>query len=175
VLAAIGNIRDTSASHDRTTIIEVMGAKCGDIAVYAGITGGAEIILIPEREVDLNEICRTLVENNNKGKTSSIILKAEGVDISTADLEHAIAERTGLEVKMVILGYIQRGGSPTARDRMIASRLGYEAVRLLSEDIYNVAVGIIGGEVRSFGLEEALDLTDTKIADLSFLTEILSS
>jgi 6-phosphofructokinase 1 len=175
VLSAIGNVRDTSSSHDRTTIIEVMGAKCGDIAVYAGITGGAEIILIPERVIDLHEICRVLIENKNKGKTSSIILKAEGVGVSTEVLEREIAERTGLEVKMVILGYIQRGGTPTADDRMIASRLGYEAVKLLRDDVAGKAIGIVGGEVRSFDLKEALDMEDTKIVDLSFLTDILSS
>jgi 6-phosphofructokinase 1 len=175
VLSAIGNVRDTSSSHDRTTIIEVMGANCGDIAVYAGITGGAEIVLIPERETDLNDICRTLIENRNKGKMSSIILKAEGVNISTATLEREISERTGLEVKMVILGYIQRGGTPTARDRMIASRLGCEAVRLLKDDIAGKAVGVIGGEVRSFDLETSLDMTNTKVVDLNYLTDILSS
>ncbi|MDR1292458.1 MAG: 6-phosphofructokinase [Clostridiales Family XIII bacterium] len=175
VLSAIGNVRDTSASHDRTTIIEVMGAKCGDIAIYAGITGGAEIILTPEHETDLNEICRVLVENNNKGKSSSIIVKAEGVEVSTAVLEREIAERTGLEVKMVILGYIQRGGSPTASDRMLASRLGYEAVKLLKNDVSGKAVGVVGGEVKSIGLRESLEMENTKIVDLNFLTDILSS
>ncbi|MDR3224855.1 MAG: 6-phosphofructokinase [Clostridiales Family XIII bacterium] len=175
VLSAIGNVRDTSESLDRTTIIEVMGAKCGDIAVYAGITGGAEIILIPEREVDMNEVCRVLVENKNKGKMSSIILKAEGVGISTAELESTIRERTGLDVKMVILGYLQRGGSPTAKDRMIASRLGYEAVRLLHNDESGKAVGIIGGEARAFELAEALEMKKDKIVAFSYLSDILSS
>jgi 6-phosphofructokinase 1 len=175
VLTAISNVRDTSMSHDRTTIIEVMGAKCGDIAIYAGITGGAEIILIPERETDLNEICRALIENNNKGKTSSIIIKAEGVEGSTDILKREIAERTGLDVKMVILGYVQRGGTPTAKDRMIASRLGYEAVMLLKNDVAGKAIGIIGGDVKSFDLREALDMDGKKIIDLSFLTDVLSS
>ncbi|MDR2163258.1 MAG: 6-phosphofructokinase [Clostridiales Family XIII bacterium] len=175
VLSAISNVRDTSASHERTTIIEVMGAKCGDIAVYAGVTGGAEIILIPEREPDLNEICRVLIGNKNKGKMSSIIIKAEGVDISTAELEKEIRGRTGLDVKMVILSYLQRGGSPTASDRMLASRLGYEAVRLLKDNIANKAVGVVGGEVRSFDLEAALEMDGAKVTDLSFLTDVLSS
>jgi 6-phosphofructokinase 1 len=175
VLSAIGNVRDTSESFDRTTIIEVMGAKCGDIAVYAGITGGAEIILVPEREVDMNEVCRALIENKNKGKMSSIIVKAEGVDISTAELEATIRERTGLDVKMVILGYLQRGGSPTAKDRMIASRLGHEAVRLLHEGESGKAVGIIDGAVQAFGLEEALGMKKDKIVALSYLSDILSS
>jgi 6-phosphofructokinase 1 len=123
----------------------------------------------------MNDICRLLVENKNKGKTSSIIIKAEGVDISTASLESEIRERTGLDVKMVILGYLQRGGSPTASDRMLASRLGHEAVRLLKDDDANRAVGITCGEVRSFGLEEALSMEDAKITGLNFLTDVLSS
>jgi 6-phosphofructokinase 1 len=175
VLSAISNVRDTSESHDRTTIIEVMGAKCGDIAVYTGVTGGAEIILTPERTTDMHEICRVLIENKNKGKMSSIIIKSEGVEVSTEVLEREIAERTGLEVKMVILGYIQRGGTPTASDRMTASRLGHEAVRLLKNDIAGKAIGIVGGDVKSFDLKEALDMNDTKIADLHFLADILSS
>jgi 6-phosphofructokinase 1 len=175
VLSAIGNVRDTSESHDRTIIIEVMGAKCGDIAVYAGITGGAEVILIPEREVDMNEVCRVLIENRNKGKMSSIILKAEGVHISTAELESTIRERTGLDVKMVILGYLQRGGSPTAKDRMIASRLGYEAVRLLNADIAGKAVGIVGGKVVSYELEAALEMKPEGITSLSGLADILAT
>jgi 6-phosphofructokinase 1 len=175
VLAAIGNVRDTSESHDRTTIIEVMGAKCGDIAVYAGITGGAEIILVPEQGVDMNEVCRELIENRNKGKMSSIIIKAEGVDISTADLEDTIRERTGLDVKMVILGHLQRGGSPTASDRMLASRLGHEAVKMLYENVSGKALGIVDGEIKSFELAEALKMKKDKIVNLNYLNGIISS
>ncbi|MDR1953534.1 MAG: 6-phosphofructokinase [Clostridiales Family XIII bacterium] len=174
VLGAVGNIRDTSHSHERTTIIEVMGRECGDIAIYAGLTGGAEIILIPEQEVDMQAVCRRLIEGKNSGKRSSIIIKAEGVNISSEDLEHTIRERTGLDTKMVILGYIQRGGSPTARDRMIASLLGYEAVKLLSEGIGNKAVGIHDGSVVSFDLAEAMRMENTTILELGTLAEILS-
>jgi 6-phosphofructokinase 1 len=174
VLSAVGNIRDTSHSHERTTIIEVMGRKCGDIAVHAGLTGGAEIILIPEEKVDIPAICRRLIEGKNSGKRSSIIIKAEGVDISSEDLEQAIRERTGLDTKMVILGYIQRGGSPTAQDRMIASRLGNEAVNLLASGAYNKAVGIHEGRVVSFDLEEALRMEHESVLELSALAEILS-
>ncbi|MBP6492397.1 MAG: 6-phosphofructokinase, partial [Clostridia bacterium] len=111
VLAAIGNIRDTSSSHERTTVIEVMGRHCGDIALYAGLTGGAESILIPEIPVDMNKICRTLIQGKNRGKMHNIILRAEGVDMCTDDLARTIEERTGMETKIVVLGYIQRGGS----------------------------------------------------------------
>ncbi|MDR3305944.1 MAG: 6-phosphofructokinase, partial [Clostridiales Family XIII bacterium] len=109
-LSAISNIRDTSNAHERTTIIDVMGRECGDIAVYAAITGGAEIVLIPEIPVDLDDVCRTLIESRNRGKSSSIIVKAEGVDIDSDALDEEITKRTGLDVKVVVLGYIQRGG-----------------------------------------------------------------
>jgi 6-phosphofructokinase 1 len=174
VLSAVGNVRDTSYSHDRTTIIEVMGRECGDIAIYAGLTGGAEIILTPERDVDMDEVCRTLVEGKNRGKMSSIIIKAEGVNISTEELENAIRERTGLDVKMVILGYIQRGGSPSARDRMLASRVGYEAARLLKEGTANRAVGVVGGKIVSPEIEEALGMQGASIVNLKELADILS-
>jgi len=145
-LFAISNTRDTSASHERVTIIEVMGRECGDIAVYAGLTGGAEIILIPEKPVDLGEICRTLIESRNKGKGSNIIVMAEGVDISPTELDHELDKRTGLDVKTVILGYLQRGGSPTSRDRLLASILGAKAVELLKDGVHGVALGMVNGE-----------------------------
>ena len=173
VLNAVGNIRDTSHAHERTTIIEVMGRECGDIAIYAGLTGGAEIILIPECEVDMNEVCRRLIEGKNCGKKSSIIIKAEGVNISSEDLERIIRERTGLDTKMVILGYIQRGGSPTARDRMLASLFGNRAVELLVAGEYNKAIGIQGSDIVSVDLEKALDMKGRSIIGLGATADIL--
>ena len=145
-LYAISNTRDTSASHERVTIIEVMGRECGDIAVYAGLTGGAEIILVPEEPVDLGDICRTLIESRNKGKGSNIIVMAEGVDISPTELDEEVTKRTGLDVKVVILGYIQRGGTPSMRDRLLATMLGAKAVELLEDDVHGVALGLVSGE-----------------------------
>ncbi len=175
VLAAIGNIRDTSSSHERTTVIEVMGRHCGDIALYAGLTGGAESILIPEIPVDMNKICRTLIQGKNRGKMHNIILRAEGVDMCTDDLARTIEERTGMETKIVVLGYIQRGGSPTARDRMLASITGNKAVELLLQDgMTSKAIGIKGDSVVYYDLEEALNLTRTQDKPLMELSEILS-
>ena len=175
VLAAIGNIRDTSSSHERTTVIEVMGRHCGDIALYAGLTGGAESILIPEIPVDMNKICRTLIQGKNRGKMHNIILRAEGVDMCTDDLARTIEERTGMETKIVVLGYIQRGGSPTARDRMLASITGNKAVELLLQDgMTSKAVGIKGDSVVYYDLEEALNFTRTQDKPLMELSEILS-
>jgi len=174
VLSAISNIRDTSHSLDRTTIIEVMGAKLGDIAVYAGLAGGAEIILVPEHEVDIDSICEELLSNRNRGKMSSIIVKAEGVNISTDDLDRQIREKTNIDVKTIILGYIQRGGSPTAYDRILASRLGYEAACLAQRGETGKAVGIRGGEVFSMDLADALDVTTEEAESLHDLASALA-
>jgi len=174
VLSAISNIRDTSQSHDRTTILEVMGAQLGDIAVFAGLAGGAEIILVPEQEVNIDEICAKLIENRNMGKMSSIIIKAEGVNIATAELDKEISDRTGLDVRMAILGYIQRGGSPTARDRILASRMGFRAVEHASKGESGLAVGIRGGKIVSVDLEEALSMESKTPQELVALADILS-
>lgn len=175
VLSAIGNIRDTSSSHERGTVIEVMGRNCGDIALYAGLTGGAESILIPEEPVDINRICRTLIRGKNRGKMHSVILRAEGVELSAEELAKTITERTGIDIKIVVLGYIQRGGSPTARDRMLASRTGYKAVELLlQEGMTSKAVGIKGDEIVYYDLEEALNMPKAHNRFLMDLAEILS-
>ena len=168
-LYAISNIRDTSAAHERVTIIEVMGRECGDIAIYAGLTGGAEIILVPEKQIDISEICRSLIESRNKGKKSSIIIIAEGVGLDPMELDDEITKRTGLDVKTVILGYIQRGGTPTAYDRMLASVFGARAAELLKEDRHGVALGMVDGKVVSPEIEEALN---TKKGDVSPLYDL---
>ncbi len=175
VLSAIGNIRDTSSSHERSTVIEVMGRKCGDIALYAGLTGGAESILIPEEPVDMNKICRTLIQGKNRGKMHSIILRAEGVEMCTDEVAKTIEERTGMETKVVVLGYIQRGGSPTARDRMLATRMGYKAVELLLEEgMTSKAVGVKGDTIIYYELEEALNMKGCHDKSLMELAEIMS-
>ena len=174
VLSAIGNIRDTSNAHERTTIIEVMGRECGDIAIYAGLTGGAEIILVPENEIDIDDICRVLIEGKNNGKSSSIILKAEGVDIDSVRLEEIILNRTGLDTKVVVLGYIQRGGSPTAQDRMLASVLGNKACELFSKDIYNKSIGFRDGMIEVFDLEESLSVERKSLSHLHELAKVLA-
>jgi 6-phosphofructokinase 1 len=174
VLQAIGNIRDTSSSHERSTVIEVMGRNCGDIALYAGLCGGAETVLIPEVEPNINAICRKLIQGKNRGKLHSIIIKAEGVAVTTQELADTIHERTGLDTKVVVLAYIQRGGSPTGRDRMLASRMGYKAVELLRDDSTSRAVGIRGTEIVHYDLEDALRMKREYSSDINDLAEILS-
>lgn len=156
VLDAISKIRDTSSSHERTTVIEVMGRHCGDIALYAGLAGGAEAVMIPEIETDLNELCRKIVIGANRGKLHSIIIKAEGVEISSQKLTETIEYRTGRETRLVVLSYLQRGGSPTFRDRMLASLTGAKAVELLAEDSGSKAIGTVNGEIVAYDLEAAV-------------------
>ena len=173
-LQAISNIRDTSSAHGRVAIIEVMGRECGDIAVQAGLTGGAEIILVPEEPVDVSEVCRSLLESRKRGKKSSIIVKAEGVDIDSNELDDEITKRTGLDVKVVILGYLQRGGTPTAYDRLIASLLGAKAVQLLKDDIHGVALGIVKEEIVWPTLEEAVNAPRRNVSHLYDLARLLA-
>lgn len=157
VLDAISKIRDTSSSHERTTVIEVMGRHCGDIALHAGLAGGAEAVLIPEIEMDLNELCRKIVIGANRGKQHSIIIKAEGVGVSSQQLAETIEDRTGRETRLVVLSYLQRGGSPTYRDRMLATLTGAKAIELLREDSGSKAIGTINGEIVAFDLQQAME------------------
>jgi len=173
-LYAISNIRDTSKAHSRVVIIEVMGRECGDIAIHSGLSGGAEIILVPEMPVDISEVCRTLVESRNKGKKSSIIMKAEGVDIASRTLEEEIEKRTGFDVKVVILGYLQRGGTPTAYDRLIASTLSAKAVELFKDDIHGVALGIVNEKIVWPSLADAVNAPRRDVSHLYDLARLLA-
>ena len=158
VLNLISNIRDTSTSHERATVIEVMGRHCGDIALYSGLAGGADYILVPEIPVDINNVCMEVLRGKQAGKGHSLIMKAEGVDIPTDALVKTLEDITGMETRAVVLGYIQRGGSPTERDRILASLTASKAVRLLYDDVDSRAIGINGSEIVSIPLAEALEM-----------------
>ena len=157
VLEAITKIRDTSSSHERTTVIEVMGRHCGDIALFAGLAGGAEGVLIPEIENDINELCKKIVMGANRGKQHSIIINAEGSGISSQELTETIQYRTGKDTRLVVLSYLQRGGSPTLRDRMLATLTGAKAVELLKDDSDSKAIGTVDGEIAAYDLIDALE------------------
>lgn len=170
ILSLVSNIRDTSSAHERTTVIEVMGRNCGDIAVYAGLGGGADDILVPELEIDINRTCRRILRGQQSGKLHSIIIKAEGVDISTQELTKIIEEKTGKETRAVVPGYIQRGGTPTLKDRMLASLTAAKAVQLLYDDEESRAVGISSGKIISYDLRKAIEMKrefDRSIYDLA--------
>lgn len=130
IIEAIDKIRDTATSHERTYVIEVMGRNAGDLALWAGLAGGAESILVPEKPDDFNEVITRLKRGHERGKKHSIIILAEGVG-SGLRYGEKIEEATQLETRVTVLGHIQRGGSPTASDRVLASRFGAKAVEML--------------------------------------------
>ncbi|MGB9791605.1 MAG: 6-phosphofructokinase [Thermacetogeniaceae bacterium] len=155
VVEAINKIRDTATSHERTFVIEVMGRESGHIALQAGLAGGAESILIPEIPWDLDDVIFKLQRGINRGKLHSIILVAEGA-ASAIEVGEEIRRRTGLETRITILGHLQRGGTPTALDRMIASRMGAAAVDLLRSGETGKMVGIVEGRIQATDLAEVV-------------------
>lgn len=173
-LDAINKIRDTSTSHERVSIIEVMGRHCGDIALHAGIAGGAESIIVPEIEFSLEEICRKLIQGKNRGKLHSIIVLAEGAGDGIR-LEEQIRCMVDMEVRTTILGYIQRGGNATGVDRLLASRMGAKAVELLLEGKAGRVVGIRDNRIFDMEIHEALAMKKTFNHELFQLSELLSN
>lgn len=174
VLEAISKIRDTSSSHERTTVVEVMGRHCGDIALYAGLAGGAEAVLIPEIDANLNEVCQRIVIGANRGKQHSLVIKAEGVEISSQDLVEAIGRKTGRDTKLVVLSYLQRGGSPTLRDRLLATQCAAKAIELLKLGFDSKAIGTVNGEIMAMDLEEALQQEREVNREIFNLIRVLS-
>ena len=161
VLDAISRIRDTSSSHDRSTIIEVMGRNCGEIALYAGVTGGAEIVLIPEIDYPIEDVIIKFKGGINAGKLHNIVIRAEGYYMSSQEVADVISKETGLDVKLVVLSYLQRGGAPTFRDRLLATECGMLAVELLDQGIGNRAIGEVNGQIVHMDLGKALQAKRT--------------
>lgn len=155
ITEAIGKIRDTSSSHERGHVIQVMGRKCGDLAIFAGMSGGAENILIPEVENSLKGILAKIHQGKKRGKRHHILLVTEGV-YDPYQLAEEIYQGTGVETKVTILGYIQRGGSPTSFDRILASSLASRGLEYLIQGKTHHAMGFKGGEISCLPLEEAL-------------------
>jgi len=151
---AIDQIRDTAISHERIFIVEVMGRKRGFLALEVGITVGAEVILIPENECEISQVVDVLRENSRKGKKAGIIVAAEGVG-DTHAIAKKIEQHTGSEVRLSILGYSQRGGSPTARSRLLAGLFAEKAVKLLCQEQGNKVVGLQNGAVVNIDLEQS--------------------
>ena len=157
MIDAIDKIRDTATSHERTYVVEVMGRHAGHIALYAGLAGGAESIIIPEVDYDIREVCSRIMEGARRGKSHSIVVVAEGADLRTFGskdglpggcgyrLGAQIAEITGFETRIIVLGHIQRGGTPSVRDRVLATMFGARAVDAASGE-RNAALGISSGD-----------------------------
>ncbi len=157
-MQAIDKVKDTSSSHERCSIIEVMGRNAGYIALWCGIANGAEDILIPEKyDFDEQNIINNIIANRRKGKTHHIIINAEGIGHSVS-MARRIEAATGIETRATILGYMQRGGSPTAKDRYYASIMGAYAVDILRQGKTNRVVGYSHGEFVDYDIEEALNM-----------------
>ena len=157
-MQAIDKVRDTSTSHERCSIIEVMGRNAGYIALWCGIANGAEDILIPEQyDYDEQKFINNIINNRKRGKKHHIIINAEGIGHSTS-MARRIEAATGVETRATILGYMQRGGSPTCRDRVYATMMGAMAVDLLCEGKSNRVVGFSHGEFKDFDINEALGM-----------------
>lgn len=173
IIDALDKIRDTATSHERTFVIEVMGRNAGDLALWAGLAGGAETILIPEENYNMNEIAERLRKGHERGKKHSIIIVAEGVT-SGIEFGKKIKEVTNFDTRVSVLGHIQRGGSPTAFDRVLASRLGARAVELLIEEKGGRAVGIENNKIVDYDIIEALGKKHRLNLDLLSLSKELS-
>ena len=158
-MEAIDKVRDTSTSHERCSIIEVMGRHAGYIALWCGIANGAEDILLPERyNHDEQKLINHIIESRKKGKKHHIIINAEGIGHS-ASMAKRIEAATGMETRATILGHMQRGGSPTCKDRMYASIMGAYAADLLCQGASNRVVAYKGGDYVDFEIDEALAMT----------------
>lgn len=145
IMDAVDKLRDTASSHQRAFLIETMGRNSGYLAVMAGIVCGAEIVLIPEAPVTVDDVAKAIEEAYQRGKTHAILINAEGSPIRTTDLAAKIDQMdVGFKTRMTILGHIQRGGSPTAYDRLLASRMGVKAVEALVEGTHGVMTGLKG-------------------------------
>jgi len=170
-LDAIDKIRDTSAAHERIFVVEVMGRYNGFIALEAGLAGGAEAVLVPECRQDMLRLCQKIQAGQERGKMSCIIIVAEGAAKGT-DIAATITQITGVQTRLTVLGHIQRGGAPSARDRVLATRFGYRAVRLLLEGRTNQMVGIESGQIIHSPLEQVsagrrdLDISLLDVVDI---------
>ncbi|MGB9607395.1 MAG: 6-phosphofructokinase [bacterium] len=170
-LEIIDRIRDTAVSFERIFVVEVMGRDRGFIALEVGIAGGAEFIIIPEVPFEFAKLVRKIEEGRDRGKHSCVIVLAEGAG-KAGELAERIREKTGLETRGSVVGYAQRGGSPTARDRSLATLFGAKAVELAMEGKFGYLIGLRGGEVSAVhfseleGKEKKIDLTKLKIAGI---------
>ncbi|MDK2802536.1 MAG: 6-phosphofructokinase [Oscillospiraceae bacterium] len=169
-LSMIDKIRDTAQSHDRCSIVEVMGRNAGYIALNTGIACGASYIIVPEISYDINNIIEKIKVSKELGKQHFIILVAEGIG-NIEDMSKIIEKSTGIETRATVLGHVQRGGSPTVRDRVIASQFGYRAVELLAEGIGNRVIGLKDNKTVDYDIKEGLAMKkefDKEMFDISY-------
>ena len=163
----VDRLRDTTESHDRCSVVEVMGRRCGDIALHTGIAVGAMAILVPEQPYDFaRDIYERMQITQKAGKRHFIIIVAEGAGCGVEDLAKEIEEKTGIEARATILGHVQRGGSPTLRDRVVATQMGNRAVKLLQEGKSNRVIAMQRSQIVDFDITSALQMKKQFDTDL---------
>ncbi len=170
----VDNIRDTSQSHDRCSVVEVMGRNAGYLALHTGIACGATAVLVPEVPFDLKkDVVAKITRTQATGKKNFIVVVAEGVG-GTETIAKQIQELTGIDTRATILGHVQRGGSPTVRDRVLATQMGYHAVELLEKGIGNRVVGIKDDKVVDFDIDKALEMHKPFEEELFKIADVVS-
>lgn len=170
----VDKIRDTAQSHDRCSVVEVMGRRAGYLALQSGIAVGATAILVPEVEHSIDDVIAKIRETQKTGKKHFIIVVAEGVG-GVDKIAEKIEETTGIESRATVLGHVQRGGNPTVRDRVVATQMGYAAVMLLKEGIGNRVIGMQKGEIVNYDIYEALNMKkpfDNDMYEIAHITSI---
>ena len=165
VTDAIGKLRDTSSSHGRAVVIEVMGRNCGDLALFSGLAGGAESIIVPEHKFSIDEIVEKVNHGRKRGKLHHLIVLAEGVG-NPYTVAKEVEERSGVETKVTVLGHVQRGGSPSSADRLLGSIMGATAAELLNEEKTNIALGYTNGKINQVSIDEAVSMNSDFNEDL---------
>lgn len=173
VMESVSKLRDTSSSHERVFIVEVMGRNCGDIALYASIITGAEQVVVPEIRHSLPDIARQVRRGMESGKSHYIILLAEGA-ADPAEFSKELKELTGLDTRLAIIGHLQRGGSPTATDRLLATRMGAMAIDELRIGHSGVAIGLKGNRLVAKPIHQAIAVRDRLSMELYRLSEVLA-
>ena len=174
VLDMVDRLRDTCDSHERCSVVEVMGRKAGHIALRTGIAVGAITVVLPELGLDLDAVIKKITDTQKMGKKHFIVIVAEGIG-GVSEMAKVIEDATGIETRATILGHVQRGGRPTLRDRLIATQMGYEAVQLLNEGIGNRVVAYKLGKVVNYDIYEAFNMTkgiDEHLCEIAITTAI---
>ena len=174
VVELVDKIRDTACSHDRCSVVEVMGHGAGDLALQCGLAVGATSVIVPEKTYDPEAVITKIRETQKRGRNHFIIVVSEGL-CDDRELAKQIEEATGIESRATILGHIQRGGSPTLRDRVVASKMGYAAVELLKNGIGNRVIALKNCEIVNYDIFEALNMPKTFDKDTYFLADLISS
>ena len=175
IMEMVDRVRDTTESHDRCSVIEVMGRRAGYLALNAGIAVGATAILIPEVKVDVQKhVIERMRRTQKTGKVHFLIIVAEGCGVNVEELAKDIQAKTGVESRSVVLGHVQRGGSPTLRDRVTASRMGYHAIELLARGIYNRVVATRAESIVDYDISVALSLYKTIVTSLLDIATAIS-